>query len=415
VPLGALRSLLHRQIWRRLPYRWRRALLFGFTAYAAPRPDPDAAAATPIIVVGALRTASGLGESARLCHDALLAGGFPVYGVDLTAPLQQAVDHLDFTFRDGAAMVGPGTLIIHVNGPLMPLAMLLLKAGLIRGKRVVGYWAWELPQVPREWARGAPFVHAIWAPSTFAARAFSTISDGRPVHVLPHPVADTRPSPESTPARARPFTMLTMFNMASSLARKNPCAAIEAFGRAFADDPDARLIVKCTNGDAYPEGLAAIARVIGGATNILFIDRVMSRIELDGLYAEADAFVSLHRSEGFGLTIAEAMLRGLPVIATNWSGNVDFLDDATGIPIGYALTHANDPQGTYDHPSMEWANPDVDAAARAMLRLRDSPDLRRRLGGLAREVAHRALSRAQYCQNVAEALGLKKVASPSGD
>jgi glycosyltransferase involved in cell wall biosynthesis len=411
-----LRSLFHRRVWRRLPYRWRRAFLFGVTAYAAPRPDPGAAAATPIIVVGALRTASGLGESARLCHDALLAGGFPVYGVDLTAPLMQAVDRFDFAFRDGAALQGPGTLILHVNGPLVPLAMLLLGAGLVRSKRVVGYWAWELPEVPREWARGAPFVHEIWAPSTFAAQAFEAIAEGRPVHVLPHPVADLGPAPGSRPAQApaRPFTLLTLFNMTSSFARKNPCAAIEAFRRAFADDPGARLTVKCTNGAVYPQGLAAIAHAIGAATNIRFVDRVMSGVEIDALYAQADAVVSLHRSEGFGLTIAEAMLRGLPVLATNWSGNVDFLDDETGIPIGYALTPARDPQGTYDHPAMEWAEPDIDAAAQTMRRLRDAPELRRRLGAQAREVARRIFSRAEYCRNAAKVLGLNDPASSIG-
>ena len=98
------------------------------------------------------------------------------------------------------------------------------------------------------------------------------------------------------------------------------------------------------------------------------------------MYAKADVLLSLHRSEGFGLTIAEAMLAGLPVIATNWSGNVDFLTKERGVPIGYRLVPSRDPQATYDHAHMHWAEPDIGEAAEALRRLRADPVAAHRLG-----------------------------------
>ena len=116
------KSLLHR-LWRCMPRRARRSVLFHATSVAAPRPTSRARPALPIVVAGALRTASGLGQSARLCHDALKVAGERVFGLDLTSALMQPADHADFAFADGGAVLGPGTLILHVNSPLVPLAM----------------------------------------------------------------------------------------------------------------------------------------------------------------------------------------------------------------------------------------------------------------------------------------------------
>ena len=402
-----LKSHLHRHLWQRLPQAWRRLVLLHATALVGPRPTANAKPGVPILVAGALRTASGLGESARLCHDALKLAGLPVFGVDLTPALMQPEDYLDFAFVDGRTLEGVGTIVLHINSPLVPLAMLRLGRRLIHNKRIVGYWAWELPQVPADWHYGIPFVQELWVPSRFTAEAVRSIAAGRPVHIVPHPVAQHQPklSP-ATEEVDHPFTALTIFNTASSFARKNPCAAIEAFRMAFDGDPSTQLIVKTSNLSAFSQGITLIESAKGSANNIVVIDKIMSASELAALYAKADVVISLHRSEGFGLTLAEAMIRGLPVVATNWSGNVDFLTEETGMPIGYRLVQAEDPQGTYHHPAMSWAEADVREAARALRRLRDDQTLSLALGRTAALFASRTWSAEAYVAAVRQHLRL---------
>jgi len=404
-----VKQLFHRVVWQRLPVEWRRRALFNMTAAIAPKPTESALGAEPIIVAGALRSATGLGESARLCHDALQSAGLDVYGVDLSASLMQPRD-VEFSYRDGREVAGPGTVIDHVNAPLMPFAAYLLGHKLIAGKHIVGYWAWELPSVPREWLKGIAFVHEVWAPSRFTAAAIAPIAAGRPVRVVPHPV--TVRGYGSIAREARPsswaFTVLTIFDMGSSFARKNPLASIRAFRRAFNDDPSARLLVKTLNVDVFDEGQRQLRESIGSATNIDLVDKRMSQTELMELYRSADVLLSLHRSEGFGLTIAEAMLSGMPIIATNWSGNTDFLSIETGFPIGYRLVPAGDPQRTYHQPAMTWAEADAEAAAKALRALRDEPFLRATMGQAARSYSQENWSIERYSDAVLSALGIAR-------
>ena len=147
--------------------------------------------------------------------------------------------------------------------------------------------------------------------------------------------------------------------MASGFTRKNPLAAIEAFKLAFGNDPACRLVIKAANMNLYAEGHRALIAAASSAPNIQLSDNG----DLAELYASCDAVISTHRSEGFGLVIAEAMLRGLPVLATDWSGSIDFLTPENGFPISYSLVPAVDPQGTYDQPSLMWAGVNTRDAA----------------------------------------------------
>lgn len=397
-----VRSLLHRHLWQKLPRQHRRAALFRAASLSAPRIAPKARACEPIIVVGTFRSASGLGESARLCRDALLAAGLGVHSIDITASMMQSEDLLDehSSQTDLNRLSGPGTLIVHVNAPLMGLALTRVGAKVVREKHVIGYWAWELPRTPPEWRYGIPFVHRIWVPSSFTAGALASVAGSRPLHVVPHPVGTLasrqRTKSEAVHCPERPFTVLKVFNAASSFERKNPLAAISAFRRAFRNDPGARLIVKASNLSASPAGRMQIERLITSAKNITLLTELMAPHQIRELYARSDVLLSLHRSEGFGLTLAEAMLRGLPVIATDWSGSADFVNPETGIPIPYHLTPARDPQGTYDHPEMHWAEADVGAAAAALVRLRNDPELRRQLGRAAAACAAERWSAEAY-------------------
>lgn len=380
-------GLLHRHIWQRLPYGLRRAALFRAASLLAPRPALSAVAGPPIAVAGTFRAASGLGASARLCLEALRAAGVPAAALDITAPLRQPAS-LPQPAPPNTVVDGPGTLILHVNAPLTGMALLAIGRRRAAGKRIVGYWAWELPEVPPHWALGVELVHEIWVPSSFTGAAIQPIARGRPVHVVPHPVALAESPPRPPRAPGAPFTVLSLFDASSSLARKNPEGALVAFRAAFGADTGARLVLKTQRLSEAGEAGERL-RALAEAPNVTILDATLDAAGLEALYADADVVLSLHRAEGFGLTLAEAMRRGIPVVATGWSGNADFLSDEVGVPVPWSLAPAEDPQRTYHHPHMRWAEPDVAVAAAALRRLRDDPALAARLGaaGAARAAA----------------------------
>jgi glycosyltransferase involved in cell wall biosynthesis len=192
------------------------------------------------------------------------------------------------------------------------------------------------------------------------------------------------------------FVVLVIFNMGSSLARKNPFAAIKAFRAAVGDDRSARLVIKVSNSHLYRPGFDELLAATRGVNNIELLTRPLTVLEMDALYEQADAVMSLHRSEGFGFVIAEAMLRGLPVIATDWSGNCDFLNASNGMPVRWALVAAADPQGEYDRLDLCWADPDIHDASTKLRALRRDLRLRAELGERAREDAVRLFSAARY-------------------
>ena len=313
-PRLSLHPLHH--LWRTLPQGARRRLLTRGTALLAPHPDrPAPPARAGIAVAGELERASGLGEGARLMLHGLDALGVPAwpmcYGGRRGGPLPPA----------GAP------LVLHVNAPQVPLALLRLGRAALRGRRVVGYWAWELPVVPESWRAGVAFVHEVWAPSRFTAAALEPLLPGR-VRVVPHPVAAHPPVPSALgradfglPADA--VVTLVSFNLGSSFERKNPLGAIAAHRAAFGDRADRLLLLRVTNPHHFPADFARL-RAATDRPNIRIDTRTLAAEDNHALMAACDIVLSLHRSEGFGLVPAEAMLLGVSVVATDWSGNVDF-------------------------------------------------------------------------------------------
>jgi glycosyltransferase involved in cell wall biosynthesis len=134
------------------------------------------------------------------------------------------------------------------------------------------------------------------------------------------------------------------------------------------------------------------------------MEETLSRADMGLLVASVDAVLSLHRAEGFGLLLAEAMLRGVPVVATGWSGNLDFMTNQDSGLIGYRLIPARDPQGTYDMPKALWADADVEEAAGWLRRLRDEPNFRADLARRGRDAASAKLSLDAFHRAVAGSL-----------
>jgi glycosyltransferase involved in cell wall biosynthesis len=238
----------------------------------------------------------------------------------------------------------------------------------LAGHYNIGYWAWEMPEFPPEWATSFAHVDEIWTPSQFTRDAVASASPV-PVRVVPHsidPQMRLEPTVERTrfgiPADA--FVFLFFFDFHSFVERKNPLGLIAAYKKAFGSRTDIQLLIKSSHGSQASGELRTIQEASTGA-NVRILDCVLSRDEKNELMMAADCYVSLHRSEGFGLTMAEAMLCGKPTVATDYSGNCDFMSTETGFPVPYKLVDIERDHGPYQ-AGQQWAQPDLDYAADVM-------------------------------------------------
>jgi glycosyltransferase involved in cell wall biosynthesis len=382
-------SLTHR-LWRRLPAGARRAGLRRAAEFLAPVADADPPVQSSGVVVGGeFSQTTGLGEAARIlraaCETLGLARGLLPLGVGGRA---------DAALPTGAA------LLLTVNAPSLPLMLARAPKHLLRGRLVVASMAWELPVVPAEWRIAARYVHEIWACSAFTAAALEPVLPGR-VRVVPYPLAMLA-APPPILARAdfglpeAAVVTLVIFSLGSSFTRKNPLAAIAAFRAAFGDRPDQVLVLKFSGEAAFPTESAAIRAAAGDAPNIRVFSGSWDAAWIAALLASADIVLSLHRAEGLGLVPAQAMLLGIPVVATGWSGNMQFMDATSAACVNYRLVTVEDPSGVYGKiPGAVWAEPDVADAAAQLSRLGDDPAWRKTLGLAGRVRAQAALGGAE--------------------
>ena len=199
--------------------------------------------------------------------------------------------------------------------------------------------------------------------------------------MVPHPLfLEDYATVRAGPRRAA-FQGVSLFDFNSSLARKNPRGVLAAWDQAFAGDPECELTLKTQNGGLFPEELAALRAA--APANVRVVDAVWPYAEVQSLIAGADVLISLHRAEGFGLTPAEAMALGVPVLATAWSGVLDFMDAGCALLVPFQPIPVADPQGVYQ-AGQTWADPDIAAAARGLVRLRSDPALGQRLAAAGR-------------------------------
>lgn len=319
-------------------------------------------------VVGFFHSASGIGESARLCALQLQHMGVKVRCTSVEKMFAKPLE-TEWKFTNNAEADEIGCRIFHLNPPMMPPVALKMGLGNYASIFNIGYWAWELEEIPLEWTRAIRYVNAIFCPSEFTAQTLRKYTR-KTVATVPHPVtlgpvrADMR---ATLGLSAQAFVVTTLFSFGSALERKNPYAAVAAFVAACAGVEDAWLILKSNHGGHSAEKQAFLDYIQPYPT-VRLIDDVWEKDQVLGLIQAADVYLSLHRSEGFGLPIAEAMLAGTPTMVTDWSGSRDFCDADNSFPVPYQLIPV-----ISSHPEFaelqhaQWADPDG-AAAAAMLR-----------------------------------------------
>ncbi|NOK60610.1 MAG: hypothetical protein GFH27_549297n209 [Chloroflexi bacterium AL-W] len=356
-----------------------------------------------INVIGYLRAETGMGEVPRSVLRALDEAGYPIAQVDLSNPdWARAEDYSVLHFPEG----NPYTVnLLCVNADLVPSVVQQLGSDFFANHYNIGFWHWETANFPEQWHDRFTHFDEVWVDSNFVQKTLAAVS--------PIPITNVQlsinafiPSGMSRRELALPedrFLFLFSFDMLSFPQRKNPYGLIEAYKRAFAPNFDhTTLVIKVTNLDADSEEGKQLSTAIDSVHGIL-IDRYFNREELTGLFENCDAYVSLHRSEGFGLTIAEAMALGKPVIATAYSGNADFMTPSNSYPVGYELVTIDKDYGPY-RSGDEWADPDIDHAAEMMRNILADPTTAKRKGAQAAEDIHRFYGSQAVAQKITSRL-----------
>lgn len=325
-------------------------------------------------IVGYARSVIGIAEDVRMAARSADLAGIPYVVIDAPIKGPQKVD----LSLDGHIVDQPRWPVSLYCLPPTEIIRLGLEGGrrlLDAGPYNIGGWHWELPVWPDHLAGVIESVDEVWVYSEFVRQAFASRTD-KPVRKMPLAVElPSAPGANRALFGLQPgrFQFLVMFDSASWLSRKNPLAAVRAFKKAFGNDPNAGLVIKAISLDRSSGSWQAIADEIGGDGRVTVIDRTMDRVELVQLMSSCDAYVSLHRSEGFGRIIAEAMLLGIPTVTTAFSGNTDFCTPETSFLVNGPLVPLS-PDDYIFHQGQYWCDPDVDQAASQMRRLMDRRD-----------------------------------------
>ena len=336
-----------------------------------------------IDVVGFLTTESGIGEAGRTTVASLRAAGVKVSTINYTDTLSRTTH--PFRTDDVSRH---RTLLMAVNADHLSTLHERMGEHFSRDRYRIGQWFWELEQAP-EWYNDAwDHVDELWAPTRFIEKMLRDSAPER-VKVLHVPLPVTVPEIDLSVSRADVglddrFTFLFAFDFLSVMKRKNPLGLIEAFSNAFAPGEGPRLVIKAINGEHRPSERQLLENAAAERPDITVVDQYMSRSFTSALMAHADCYVSLHKSEGLGLTMSESMSLGTPVIATAYSGNLDFMNDSNSWLVKWRRVPVGEGAEGYD-PGFAWAEPDLAEASRIMRHVWQNPAEARAKGEAARD------------------------------
>jgi glycosyltransferase involved in cell wall biosynthesis len=329
--------------------------------------------AVGVNLAGYLDSVLGVGEAGRQAGAALEAAGVPVARFTLIARGSERLT--------GEAPPSPDppphpVNLVCVNPDGLEGAHDELGPGFFEGRYTIGLWWWEVDAFPERFMRAFDLVDEVWVGSHHVADALSAVS---PVPVVRMPLPLSLETPGAPPELPDGFKFLFAFDYGGVFERKNPLGLLEAFEL----DSGASIVIKCVGAEHHPD---EHRRLLDAAAkkNAVVIDRKLPAGEMAALMEAADCYVSLHRSEGFGLTIAEAMLRGKPVIATAYGGPRDYLSPSNSFPVDFSLVPIGEGREPYPADG-QWAEPDLEQAAAHMRRVREEPEEAARRAARGRE------------------------------
>jgi GT2 family glycosyltransferase/glycosyltransferase involved in cell wall biosynthesis len=309
---------------------------------------------------------SGTGQIVRAVVAALAAEGIP-YAV---VPFTRTISRQQHVVLDlGAVAPSFDTNLICVNADQVPLFFESMRGQLLPSARNIGLWAWEVDDFPSAMAGSERHLDEVWGISSFTAAALARTLT-KPVRAFPLPVVvpEVRRRTRAELGMPEGFLFLFCFDYDSVFRRKNPLAAVAAFRQAFPDRTGVVLYIKTTNAERHAAEDEALRAAVAGCANIVIRDAYLSSDDYFSMLDACDCYVSLHRSEGFGLTVAEAMALGKPAISTAYSATLEFANESNSFPVPARVVEVGDGAPPYP-PQSRWADPDVSAAAVQMTRV----------------------------------------------
>jgi glycosyltransferase involved in cell wall biosynthesis len=355
----------------------------------APGANGDAPPAAGVNLAGYFGSEMGVGEAARQ-----IAGAMDAAGVR-TSPIEVPVETARMP-AELAALPHERTPfdvnLICVNADMLPAFAAAAGESFFANRHSIGMWFWEIEHFPARWHPSFEPLNEVWVASSHVARAIEPHAP-IPVRTMRLPVVPDAPDPAGRAALGMPegFCFLFVFDYRSVLNRKNPIGLIDAFEKAFGPERDVNLVIKTVGSEYHPDEASRLREAAEGRSNARLIEHEVSTAAKNAMIASCDCYVSLHRSEGFGLTLAEAMYFGKPVIATGYSGNLDFMTEENSYLVRHRMTRIGEDALPYPADAV-WAEPDAGHAVKLMRRVVERPEEAAERGRLAADDLRRTHS-----------------------
>ncbi|MDD3028210.1 MAG: glycosyltransferase family 4 protein [Erysipelotrichaceae bacterium] len=331
-----------------------------------------------INLFGNIKAEIGLGQSMRLVANALEESGIPftIYNLDFSGNISKGDESFDHKITNTYPY---GINLFHIEPYELGLAWMNLPDEVFKSRYNIAYWLWELEVFPPEWEFPIPVLDEIWTPSRFVTSSIQKVTE-KPVITIPyHLIVDTNTRfdrayfdlPEDK------FLVLAMYDVNSSAHRKNPVDAVKAYVEAFGGtNKEVGLVLKVNN--PSQKDLDRLLDLTKDCADVFLVSKRLSKEEVDSLIKCVDVFISMHRAEGFGLVMAEAMALSTVCVATDWSSNTEFMNDEVACMVDYDIVEieVND---LWYRKGNHWAQPKVASAAKCLNRLYEDKEYYSRL------------------------------------
>ncbi len=313
-------------------------------------------------LIGHVSSTSGVGEDLRMAQAAFSFAGIRSASIP-------------FSGRDLKIESGFKVNLFCTTGYQAVIANAAYGPGLFEGHYNIGYFPWELEDWPRELVPALGLFDEFWTSTEFIADALRKVTD-KPVLLMPMGVEVPEGiwplvKQQQYKEKKEKVSFLFMFDFLSGIERKNAWACLEAFQRAFSNEMDVELVVKTINFNVELEFCRRLESLVSADRRIRMVNKMMERMELMELISHSDAFLSLHRAEGFGRGIAESMLLGKHVIVTDYSGNRDFNKPENSFLVEYDLIPVNAREYVFSQ-SQQWANVRIESAVKQLRNCRET-------------------------------------------